>query len=464
MTRSRVGDKVVTNRRCAWRAIRSEQENPPIKAIKASAAIDGNSEVIHNPTILVDEDRIRAIGPADDVEIPEGAEIIEFKGCTLMPGMMDLHIHLCMFNNRTFNNYRVAQWEITPELQQMYALFHAQLCMEMGFTTLRDLGFVSSRGLLTDELCAIRDSVDAGIFPGPRLVIAGFTYITGSHLELILPRAAFRPGFQNADGPWELRKLARTNLRSGCDVIKTCASGGGGTDKEEPDVRNMTQEELDAIVDEAHAFHKHCAVHCFTPESHRMAVEAGCDTIEHMVFHDKDSIEKIGEARIPVTPTLSHRTDHAIEIRRQIGTPQFVLEKMKTIQPSCFDTFRVMYESGIEIAMGTDMGYEPGMGTNAYELEIYCDLGMSPMEAIQTTTRNAARAIGMGDELGTLEKGKIADIIAVNGDPLQDIRVLQSREKIQLVMKEGDIYVDRRPGQNKEILRAEPDSWKIIDR
>ena len=144
----------------------------------------------------------------------------------------------------------------------MYALFHAQLCMEMGFTTLRDLGLNSSRGLLTDEMCAVRDSIDAGIFPGPRLLVGGFTYITGSHLELILPRAALRPGFQSADGPWELRKLARTNLRSGCDVIKTCASGGGGTDKEEPDVRNMTQEELDAIVDEAHAFHKRCAVHC----------------------------------------------------------------------------------------------------------------------------------------------------------------------------------------------------------
>lgn len=436
-----------------------------MKAIKGGVLIDGNGgKPVKNPVILVDKGRIKSVGPASKVKIPQKATIVDMGKCTLMPGMMDLHIHLCMFNNRTFHNYRVAQWEITPELQQMYALFHAQLCLEMGFTTLRDLGMVNSRGLVTAEMCAVRDAIEAGIFPGPRLLVAGFTYITGSHLELVLPRAALRPGFQNADGPWELRKLARTNLRHGCDVIKTCASGGGGTDKEEPDVRNMTQEELDAIVDEAHAFHKHCAVHCFTPEAHRMAVEAECDTIEHMVFHDEDSIERIVEAGIPVTPTLAHRTDHAIEIRREIGTAEFVLEKMKNIQPSCFETFQVMHKAGIKIAMGTDMGYEPGMGSNSYELEIYCDLGMSPMEAIQTTTKNAAEAIGMGDDLGTIEKGKIADIVAVKGNPLTDIRVLQERSNIQLVLKEGDVYVDRRPGHRKEVLHAEPESWKIIDR
>ena len=138
-----------------------------MKAIKAGALIDGNGGVSNDPVILVDGGRIKQVGAAADVHIPDGAEVIDAGRCTLMPGMMDLHIHLCMFNNRTFNNYRVAQWEISPELQQMYALFHAQLCMEMGFTTLRDLGLASTRGLLTNEMCAVRDSIDAGIFPGP---------------------------------------------------------------------------------------------------------------------------------------------------------------------------------------------------------------------------------------------------------------------------------------------------------
>ena len=194
-----------------------------------------------------------------------------------------------------------------------------------------------------------------------------------------------------------------------------------------------------------------------------MAVKAGCGTIEHMVFHDEDSIEKIIEAGIPVTPTLAHRTVHAIDIRREIGTPKFVLEKMKKIQPDCFKTFQAMYKAGIKVAMGTDMGYEPGMGSNAYELEIYVALGMTPMEAIQTTTKNAAEAAHIADDLGTIEPGKLADFIAVHGDPLDDIRILQERGKIQNVMKEGDIIVDRRPGHSKEIIHGEPDSWRIID-
>jgi len=433
-------------------------------AIWGKTLIDGNGgPVVADPVILLDGKRITAVGSKDQIKIPDGVEVIDASHCTLMPGMMDLHIHLAMFNNRTFKNYRVAQWEVTPQLQQMYTFFHAQLCFEMGFTTLRDLGLQSTRGLLTENTCAVRDAINAGILAGPRLIVAGFTYMTGSHLELIFPRAAERHGFQNADGPWELRKLARTNLRAGCDVIKTCASGGGGTDKEEPDVRNLTQEELDAICDEAHALHKQAAVHCFTPGAHRMAITAGADTIEHMVFYDEDSLEKILESKVWMTPTLAHRTDHAIEIRRDIGTPEFTLNKMKSIQPYCFKTFQKFYKSGVNIAMGTDMGFEPGMGTNAFELEQYVALGMTPMDAILTATRNAAKALKLDKDIGTLEAGKFADIVAVNGDLLADIRVLQERQRIQLVMKEGEVYIDRRPGHSREIIHAEPDTWRKAD-
>src|SRR5665647_1468711 len=148
-------------------------------AIKGKTLIDGNGgPVVANPIIVLDGDRITAVGSKDKVKIPEGAEVVDASHCTLMPGMMDLHIHLSMFNNRTFKNYRVAQWEVTPHLQQMYAFFHSQLCFEMGFTTLRDLGLQSTRGLLTQEMCAVRDAIDAGVLAGPRLVVAGFTYMT----------------------------------------------------------------------------------------------------------------------------------------------------------------------------------------------------------------------------------------------------------------------------------------------
>ena len=436
-----------------------------VKYITAARMIDGTgSPALKDPVIVLKGKRIENIGGKDAIKIPPGAEVIDCGQCTLIPGMMDIHLHTMMFNCLTFHNHRVAQWEITPELQQMYGVFHAQLCFDMGFTTLRDLGLNSQRGLLVAEACAIRDAFDAGILEGPRMLVAGFTTITGSHLALIQPRAAVRLGFQTADGPWELRKLARTNLLAGCDVIKTCTTGGGGTDKEEPDIRNMTQEELDAVVDEAHAFHKPCAVHCFTPAGQRMALKAGVDTIEHMVFSDDETIGMIVESGTWMTPTLAHRTDHAIEVRKEIGTSKFVTDKMKKLQPYCFDTFQKMVKAGVNIAMGTDMGFDPEMGTNASELAIYVKLGMKPMHALQTATLNAAKAIKMDKELGSLEAGKLADVVAVAGDPLADITCLQEKKNIQLVMKEGRVYADRRPGKpTKNVVNAQPGSWKIID-
>lgn len=439
------------------------EEKGALKAIKGGTLIDGNGgKPLKDPVILVEGAHIKQVGAKDKVKVPRGAEVIDAGRCTLMPGMMDLHIHTAMYNCMTFHNHRVAQFEIMPHLQQMYALFHAQNCFDMGFTTLRDLGMNGPRGLLVDEMCAVRDAINAGIVEGPRMLIAGFTTMTGSHLDLIQPRAMYRFGFNTADGPWELRKLARKNLLAGCDIIKTCASGGGGTDKEEPDIRNLTQEELDAIVDEAHALHKAAAVHCFTTQAQRMAMKAGADTIEHMVFSDDETIDMIKEAGVPLTPTLSHRTDHAIELRREHGTAEFVLRKMKYLQPFCFDTFQKMYKAGVKIAMGTDMGFEPDMGSNAGELEIYVKLGMKPMDAILTATRNAAQAIRR-DDLGTIEKRKLADIIAVDGDPLKDIGCLQQKKNIRLVMKEGTIYADRRPGKSKNVVNVSPGDWKIVD-
>jgi imidazolonepropionase-like amidohydrolase len=436
-----------------------------IKYVTAASMIDcTGSPARKNPVIVLKGNRIDKIGTKESIKIPQGADVVDCGSCTLIPGLMDIHLHTLMFNCLAFHNYRVAMWEITPELQQMYGLFHAQLCFDMGFTTVRDLGMNSQHGLLVSEACAIRDAINAGIAEGPRMLVAGFTVITGSHLSLIQPRAALRLGFQAADGPWELRKLARKNLLDGCDLIKTCVTGGGGTDKEEPDIRNMTQEECDAVVDEAHAFHKQCAVHCFTPQGQRMALKAGVDTIEHMVFHDDETLGMIKEAGVWMTPTLAHRVDHAIEVRKDIGTAKFVTDKMKKLQPYCFETFQKAVKMGINIAMGTDMGLDPEMGSNATELAIYVDLGMKPMHALQTATINAAKAIKMDKDLGTLEAGKLADIVAVNGDPIADIKCLQEKKNVQIVMKEGQVYADRRPGKpTKHVVDAQPGAWKIID-
>ena len=422
-----------------------------------------NKKILTKKAILIKDNTIYKIEDEDKLKSSQSDQIVDAKGKTIIPGMIDCHLHTAMFNCMTFHNFRVAQWEIRPELQQMYSLFHAQMCFDMGFTTLRDLGLATSRGILTAEICAVRDSIDLGLFPGPRMLVAGWSHITGSHLDLIMPRAAVRQKDQCADGPYELRKQTRENLRIGVDVVKTCASGGGGTDKEEPDIINMTQEEINAIVDEAHNFHKIAAVHCFTPNAQKMSIKAGADTIEHMVFTDDEALNMMLDAGVYVTPTLSHRTDHAINIRRKIGTPEFTLKKMKKIQPYTFETFQRMRDKGINIAMGTDLGFDPEMGTNANELEIYVNLGMDNSEALQTTTINAAKALKIDKLVGSIEEGKIADLVMVNGNPDEDVKVLQKKENIQMVIKEGKIEVDRTEGKNKSPLTVKPGDWKIPD-
>jgi imidazolonepropionase-like amidohydrolase len=432
--------------------------------IRGARLIDGNGgDPIRDAVIVVEDKKIKALGKKGAVTEPAGAEVIDAHDCTLMPGMFDCHLHVAAYNVVTFQNFRAAIFETSPQLEMLYALFHAQLCFEQGFTTLRDMGrFTPFDGRFTFEICAIRDAIELGIVPGPRLVTSGRAVITGSHLDLVLPRSAKRPPNMTADGPWELRRMVREELRIGADWIKTCASGGGGTSNEEPDIRNMTQEELNAIVDEAHAFHKPVAVHCFTPMSQRMCLEAGVDTIEHMVFSDAETTKLIAEAGIAMTPTLAHRTDHAIEIRRKVRTPENTIAKMKKIQPHAFDTFKRFHQAGIKIIMGTDTGLDPEMGHNAMELEVYVMLGMTPMEAIQTATKNAAEALRL-PETGTLEVGKLADLIAVRGDPLHDITVLQPRENIRVVMKEGRAFVDKVSPDRRYVLDAKNPTWKIAD-
>lgn len=435
-----------------------------VTAITGRRLIDAARDtVLKDPVVIVEGKRIKTVGARGAVRIPAGAQLIDAGDCTLLPGMIDCHVHLAAFNCLTFDNYRVAVFEVSPQLQMFYSLFHSQLIFEAGFTTLRDMGRGTPRGGYTAELCAVRDAINAGITPGPRLIVSGRTMITGSHFDLLtLPRAARRePGF-TADGPWDLRRAVREHLRTGCDVVKTCVSGGVA-DKSDHNVRNMTQEELDAVVDEAHAFHKPVAVHCFTADAQRMCLKAGVDTIEHMVYTDDDAIGRIREAGTYVVPTLLHRSDHAIELRRRHGASEFLVKKMKAIQPACYETFRRMRAAGVRIAMGTDTTVDPEMGANAKELELYVGLGMSPFEAIRTATRNAAEALGMLEDIGTLEPGKFADIIAVDGDPLRSIRVLQDRGRVKLVMKEGDVFVDKLSADRKYVVHPRPGQWKIID-
>ncbi len=425
------------------------------KVFKGGMLIDGTGAApLKDPLIVVEGTRIKEIGPQGELTVPSGAEVVDLSAYTLMPGLIETHQHLFAANVAFFEHYRLAEYITHPNLQMLYGLRGAQVMLEAGFTTIRNHAHPTSHASpsVTYEV-AIRDALNASLFPGPRMLTGGYCHITGGHLDLVTPRAARRSPGLTADGPWELRKLGREILRAGADFLKTCLSGGGGTAQEAPDIRNMTQEEIDAVADEAHAFGKQCAAHCFTPLSQKMAVKAGVDTIEHCVFTDDEAIAMIkGEDKFLV-PTLSHRSDRGIEARVTHGAPRDVVAKMKRLQPFCWESFKKIHQAGIKIAMGTDTQVDPEIGTNAYELEIYVNLGMTPMEAIMTATKNAAEAIWLGNVTGTLEAGKYADMIAVDGNPLADIRVLQDRERIKLVIKEGQVAVDRIHGGPANILQ-----------
>ena len=205
----------------------------------------------------------------------------------------------------------------------------------------------------------------------------------------------------------------------------------------------MTAEELDAVVDEGHAFQKPVAAHCHTPLSVRMAVDAGVDTIEHCTYVDDEAVSRLAASGRYNVPTLALREESVIEERRRRGAEEYVLSQAREIAANCFSSFERYREAGVRFAMGTDTCWHPTFGSNARELAIYVSLGLTEMEAIQTATRNAADALGMVDELGTVEAGKIADVIAVDGNPLEDVSRLQEKERIRLVVKGGEVAVNR---------------------
>ena len=435
----------------------------PLKVIKAGWLIDGvQDEALKDALLVINGKKIELVAKSGEYKIPENAEVIDASNCTVMPGLFDCHLHLSTINACSFSNYRIGIFEVTPQLQQFYTLYHAHRCFEMGFTTLRDMGRESPYGHLTAEICAVRDSIDLGLVPGPRVIACGRVVTTGSHHDMNIPRAAPRVQGATVTGPWAVRERVREYIRLGADVIKACVSGGSHA-HDDPDSRNITMEELEAIVDEAHAFKKPVAAHCWTPQAHRMCLEADVDTIEHMVFVDDETIELIKAAGKPVTPTLIHRSDHAIEVRRQIGTAPSILKKLKQVQPYCYEAFKKMHKAGVHIFMGTDTTMDPHMGENAMELELYVEHGMTSMEAIQTSTIRAAEAVGLSKTLGSLEAGKLADVVAVEGDVLADITNLQHKEKIRLVTKEGGIFVDTISSEHKYVIHPDPGQIKFID-
>lgn len=394
--------------------------------------------------LVVRGGRVERVAPVAELEAWAGPRLAAPRW-TVMPGLMDLHVHLVSVVDPDEPNAIWAEVSARTQLLTLHAARNARLMLEAGFTTVRDLaGPINPLNL---EVLALRRAVEIGLVPGPRIVAAGWVGQTGGHSDLPLPETWPRDESVYADGPWAVRKLVRAELRLGVDLFKTSASGGAAGHQEELWWRNYTAEELAALVDEAHAVGKRVAVHSHTAEATKRALRAGVDTIEHGTELDEECLELFRETGATLVPTISIRSERARRGRAAGQAPADVVRKYAHVAAVGDAWFRRACEAGVRMALGTDTyrSLRDYWGRNAYELELMVERGLPPAEALLTGTRNAAEALGLGDRLGTLLPGQLADLLVVDGDPDRDVRVLQDPTRILLVMREGQVVVDRRP-------------------
>ncbi len=393
--------------------------------------------------------RISSVSSADDPidQVAQTAQTIDVTGYTVMPGIIDVHGHISLYSSTDYPtrlHEKFAAFSRSLEYRMLHAAKRMRNNLRAGVTTIRDMA-----GMSTIAMAALRDGVNDRMIEGSRLVVAGVTTTTNSHLHPVMDYGRRGAGPYLADGPWEMRKLARQHFYDGADLLKVDVSGGVGTGRpwnERMDRRLITREELDAIIDEGRAYGRPVACHAYTTESARMAVEAGTSSLEHSVDLDDDIIAGMVEQGIALVPTLLLHSEANIERVGRMGAPPWAAEKIRKVQPGCYESFQAAHAAGVKIACGTDIAYESGDGRTPEELELYVTLGMTPEEALTSATRTAAEVLQRSHDLGTLEAGKLADVIVVKGNPLEDITVLQNpEENILLVIQDGEIVVDRRP-------------------
>jgi imidazolonepropionase-like amidohydrolase len=351
---------------------------------------------------------------------------------------MDAHTHLTTDFSGNYNERRLHELDLNVSEQAIKATTYARATVEAGFTTVRDLGsrFVSSREFVD---VALRNSINKGVIIGPRMLVATKGIgATGGHFD---PTSGFRDFLFGreadytdgiANGPEEIRKAVRFEVKNGADVIKAAVSGGVLSLADEVDTPQLTPAEMAALVDESHRLRKKVAVHCHGDQAAREAIEAGVDSIEHGSFMKPETLTRMKNKGTFLTPTLM-----ATEwIMSKIDNyPPALQAKAKAAGAARTEMFRNAVKMGVKISFGTDAAVFPH-GQNAKEFKLMVDLGMTPIDALKSATANDAELLGLAQKVGTLEKGKLADIVAVPGDPTADITVT---ERVSFVMKEGKI-------------------------
>jgi imidazolonepropionase-like amidohydrolase len=412
------------------------------KVVKGGNLIDGTGRSpIENSVIVIEGSRIIEVGKEGDVRIPSDAQVIDAAGKTVMPGLMDIHVHLGNVEGASSPETFLSLFKASPFLLLLYAVKHAREMLEAGFTAARDLGMnkvMSAEPIWAARpMVALRKAIEQKLIPGPRIAVAGPFCMSAGHFDM-LP-SCYEDLRNPPNGVWEVRKRVRELARENVDLIKIASGGGVAGEGEELWWRNYTVEELKAIVDEAHALGKKVAAHAYTANTVKNALDAGVDEIEHGSFLDDETIKILVEKGTYLVPTLT--TFHATE------KAEHMIRKKEEIKKMVAANFIKAYKAGVRIAVGTDIYLQehpdPIHGDNAYELELMVKYGMPEMEAIMAATKNTAEALGWEHKLGTIEKEKLADMLIIDGDPLKDIKILQNKQKILKVMKDGKIEVNR---------------------
>ncbi len=406
-------------------------------ALKAARMFDGKSNaLVQNAVVIVRGDKI--VDAGSNLPVPSGAQVIDLGDATLAPGFMDAHTHLTADFSGNYNERRLQQLDLNVSEQAIRATAFARATVEAGFTTVRDLG---SRFIASHEFVdvALRNSINRGVIVGPRMLVATKGIgATGGHFD---PSGGFRdflfgrePDYTDgiANGPDEIRKAVRFEVKNGADVIKAAVSGGVLSLGDEVDTPQLTPAEMTALVDESHRLRKKVAVHCHGDQAAREAIEAGVDSIEHGSFMKPETLTMMKKKGTFLTPTLM-----ASEwiMGKLDNYPPALQAKAKAATAARSEMFRNAVKMGIKISFGTDAAVFPH-GQNAKEFKLMVDLGMSAIDALKSATGNDAELLGIGQKVGTLEKGKLADIIAMPGDPTSDIT---ATERVSFVMKEGKI-------------------------
>ena len=376
-------------------------------------------------TIIVTGDRITAVAPTASTPKQPGDVEIDLTKYTVLPGLIDVHTHLTMATN--FDPY--FELSMTPAKEAIIGVENAKVTLEAGFTTVRNVGAND----FTDV--ALRDEINAGHIPGPHMQVSGPPLgITGGHMdENLLPYQYHVQGEGVADGIPAVQHMVRENIKYGADLIKIGATGGVLSKGDDPQASQYTLEEMQAIVADAHRLGRKVAAHAHGAQGIIFATEAGVDSIEHGSYLNDEGIALMKKHGTYLVPTA-----YLIDWMQQYGhLPPIYQQKMKDVSAVEKANATRAIKAGVKVALGTDAAVYPH-GLNAHELDVYVNqFGMTPLAALQTGTLNAADLMGWTDRVGSIEPGKWADIIAVESDPLKDVRVLQH---VDFVMKSGVVY------------------------